>query len=67
MIDNRAEPMAAIYPRDAHHEMASALSGNDFSLQSVIQKLIAAGRMRPLEVAPAEQSFFRNLNEPQDL
>src|SRR2546423_7398043 len=36
MIDNRAEPLAAIYPREAHNDFRSALAGTDFSLQTLV-------------------------------
>ncbi len=67
LIENRAEPLAAIYPRDAHGAVAGTLSGTDFSLQAVVRKLIAAGKLQPIQVSESEKSFFRNLNEPDDL
>ena len=67
IIENRAEPLAAIYPRDAHDEVVDALLGSDFSLQSLVGKLIAAGRLQPIQVSAEEKAFFRNLNEPGDL
>jgi molybdopterin-guanine dinucleotide biosynthesis protein A len=67
LIENRAEPMAAIYPRDAYDDVAAALSGSDFSLQSLVGKLIAAGKLQPIWVSETEKAFFRNLNEPGDL
>jgi molybdenum cofactor guanylyltransferase len=67
IIENRAEPLAAIYPRDAHDEVVDALSGNDFSLQSLVRKLIAARKLEPVQVSEEEKAFFRNLNEPGDL
>lgn len=67
IIENRAEPLAAIYPRDAHDDLVNALSGSDFSLQSVVAKLVAAGKLQPIQVSEQERSLFRNLNEPRDL
>lgn len=66
-IEDRAEPLAAIYPRDAQDDLVDALSGSDFSLQSVVGKLIAAGKLQALRVSEKEKAFFRNLNEPGDL
>ena len=66
-IDNRAEPLAAVYPRDAGPEFLATLSGADFSLQPLIRKLIALGKLQPDEVAPRDRGLFRNLNEPLDL
>ncbi|HEV2045201.1 MAG TPA: hypothetical protein VGQ95_01240, partial [Chthoniobacterales bacterium] len=67
LIENRAEPLATIYPRDAHAEIVDALSGSDFSLQSLVRKLIAAGKLQPIQVSEKEKALFRNLNEPGDL
>jgi molybdenum cofactor guanylyltransferase len=67
MIEDRAEPLVAIYPRDAEREFASALSGNDFSLQPLVRTLIEAGKLRPIKVSTKERALFRNLNEPQDV
>jgi molybdopterin-guanine dinucleotide biosynthesis protein A len=67
LIENRAEPLAAIYPRDAHDDVAGALSSSDFSLQSLVGKLVATGKLRPIEVSEKEKAFFRNLNQPDDL
>ena len=67
LIENRAEALAAIYPREAHNEVLEALSGRDFSLQSLAGKLIAAGKLRPIQVSEKEKTLFRNLNEPGDL
>lgn len=66
-IEDRFEPLAAIYAREAKDDFDRALSGDDFSLQSLIRHLIADGKLRPVEVLVDEQSLFRNLNEPQDL
>ena len=66
MIDNRFEPLAAIYPRNAQVDFAEALAGSDFSLQSLIRKLITAEKLNPIEVSIEEKILFRNLNEPQD-
>jgi molybdopterin-guanine dinucleotide biosynthesis protein A len=66
-IGDRAEPLAAIYPRNAHDDLVDALSGSDFSLQSVVGKLIATGKLQAIRVSEKEKAFFRNLNEPGDL
>jgi molybdopterin-guanine dinucleotide biosynthesis protein A len=67
MIENRAEPLAAIYPREAAVDFAQALSDGNFSLQPLIRRLIALAKLRPIEVGPADQNLFRNLNEPLDV
>ncbi len=67
MIENRAEPLATVYPRDAKAEFHDALSGDDFSLQSLVRTLIAADKLFPIQVSDSEKDLFRNLNEPPDL
>jgi molybdopterin-guanine dinucleotide biosynthesis protein A len=67
MIQTRAEPLAAIYPHTASVEFANALSGDDFSLQPIVRKLITSGQLRAIEVSPQHRGLFRSLNEPSDL
>jgi len=67
MVGNRAEPLAAIYPRASRDEIVGALSGDDFSLQLVVRNLIAADNIMPVQVSDSEKDLFRNLNEPADL
>ena len=57
MIEERAEPLVAIYPRDAEPEFSSALSSNDFSLQPLVRKLIALGKLRPIQVSIEEREI----------
>ncbi len=67
IIGDRAEPLAAIYPVDAHVDFVEALSGTEFSLQSLTKKLVKAGKLCALNVAKEEEMLFRNLNDPADL
>ena len=67
IIDGRAEPLTAIYPREAKDQFTGALSGTDFSLQPLVRDLIAGGKLRPIEVGKDNLRLFRNLNRPQDL
>jgi len=67
LIENRAEPLAAIYPRDAYDDVVGALDGSDFSLQALVGKLVATGKLQAIQVSEEEKALFRNLNEPGDL
>jgi len=67
VIGDRAEPLSAIYPADAHVDLVKALSGIEFSLQRLTNKLVKAGKLRALKVAKEEETLFWNLNEPADL
>jgi molybdopterin-guanine dinucleotide biosynthesis protein A len=66
-IGNRAEPLAAIYPVEARVDFINALSGVDFSLQTLTNQLVKMGALRVIRVSEEEQLFYRNLNEPDDL
>jgi len=67
ILHGRAEPLAAIYPRHAHADLTDALSGDDFSMQSALQRLIGSEKMDRFEVSKQDEALFRNLNEPADL
>jgi molybdenum cofactor guanylyltransferase len=66
MIGDRAEPLAAIYPIQAYDRFAAALSGVDFSMQTLTNQLVKMGRLHVIQVSQKEQRFYRNLNEPDD-
>ena len=66
-IDNRAEPLAAIYPREAEIDFRDALAGADFSLQSIVRRLVQVGKLRELTVPEREKKLFLNTNQPADL
>jgi molybdenum cofactor guanylyltransferase len=66
-IGDRAEPLAAVYPREAAFETGNALAGTDFSLQSLACDLVAVGKLRAIPVTRQEEKFFRNMNELSDL
>ena len=66
-IDNRAEPLAAIYPREVDVVLRSALSGVDFSLQTLTSRLVEAGKLRTVSVPDEARKLFLNLNDPADL
>jgi molybdopterin-guanine dinucleotide biosynthesis protein A len=61
-IHNRAEPLAAIYPREAAGEFRSALKGAEFSLQSVARELAAVGKLREISVPEHQTELFLNFN-----
>jgi molybdenum cofactor guanylyltransferase len=67
MIDDRAEPLAAIYPAEADVDLMAALRGNDFSLQTITARLVEREKLRPIQISEQEQEFFRNINEAADL
>jgi molybdenum cofactor guanylyltransferase len=66
MIGDRAEPLSAIYPKDAGIDFIAALSGSDFSLQSLTKKLVETGKLNVVNVLEEEGKFFRNFNDFSD-
>jgi len=66
-IEDRFEPLAAIYPHEALANFQSALSGKDFSMQTVAGRLATEGKLRIVPVTSLERKLFLNLNEPADL
>ena len=67
VVGERAEPLAAVYPREAAPEFIAALAGTDFSMQPLVRKLAAAGTIRMLPVAAGEERLYRSINTPADL
>ncbi len=67
VISDRAEPLAAIYPREAATDFAAALVGSDFSLQTLIRNLARTGKIQMLNVPEEARGFYRSANEPDDL
>jgi molybdopterin-guanine dinucleotide biosynthesis protein A len=67
MIGDRAEPLAAIYPSNAHVDLVKALSGIDFSLQRLTSKLVKADKLHAFKVGKEDEVLFWSLNEPADL
>ena len=67
MIDNCAQPLAAIYPREADIDFRDAIAGTDFSLQPLIRSLVESGKLRALAVTEHEKNLFLNVNQLSDL
>lgn len=65
-IGTRAEPLAAIYPREAAIDLHHALTGTNFSLQSLARDLVATGKLQELSVAEPDKKFFLNVNVPSE-
>jgi molybdopterin-guanine dinucleotide biosynthesis protein A len=66
-IDDHFEPLAAIYPREVLANFQSALSGTDFSMQTVAARLAAGGKLRVVPVKSQERKLFLNVNELADV
>jgi molybdopterin-guanine dinucleotide biosynthesis protein A len=66
-IHNRAEPLAAIYPQEAAGEVRAALSGTDYSLQTLTSRLAETGKLRAIPVTEGNKKLFLNVNTLADL
>lgn len=67
MLGERAEPLAAIYPREVGGDFSAALEGDDFSLQQLSRSLAQAAKLRILPFSREEERLYRSVNEPTDL
>ena len=67
MINGKAEPLCAIYPKEARKTVEQALDGNDFSLQAAAKKLVALDILELKPISGPEQEFYKSVNEPRDL
>jgi molybdenum cofactor guanylyltransferase len=67
MIGDRAEPLAAIYPREAAPYFSTALSGEDFSLQRLSKNLVQEGKLQVFQVSPIDAKLYLSVNTPGDL
>ena len=66
LIEDRAEALAAIYPAEVAADFTAALAGTDFSLQWIVRKLVAEGKVSLVPVPTTDRDFYRSLNEPGD-
>jgi molybdopterin-guanine dinucleotide biosynthesis protein A len=66
VIRERAEPLAAIYPKESAPDFSAALTGPDLSLQPLVRKLLAEGKLRMFSVPKEDEAFYRSVNTPED-
>ncbi len=67
MIDGKAEPLAAIYPKEARAIFVEKLQGDNFSVQPVVRSLIDLKLLRAMSISGPSREFYRSINEPRDL
>jgi molybdopterin-guanine dinucleotide biosynthesis protein A len=66
MIGNRAEPLAAIYPREAGSDFSATLASDDFSLQRLVWNLATTNLVQMFSVPGKDEHLYRSVNEPGD-
>lgn len=67
MIDDRFEPLAAVYPRTALPVAERQLASGEYSLQVFCRDCVNQRLVRQMELADDQKPLFRNLNAPADL
>ncbi len=67
MIGERAEPLAAIYPREVSGDFLAALASGNSSLQPLSHKLVQAGKLRVFQVSQSDEGLYPSVNAPEDL
>ena len=63
IIENRFEPLCAIYPAEAAEAARLALSRGELSLQNLAHTLGQGNRMKRYEIPDDEKHFYFNFNE----
>jgi molybdopterin-guanine dinucleotide biosynthesis protein A len=66
-MDDRFEPLCAIYPVEAADMAAEMLASDDLSLQYLVQTLLRKNRVGICHLSEAERALYRNINTPADL
>ena len=66
-IGSRAEPLAAIYPRESAAQISAALRLGELSLQRITNKLMCVHLLSAVRVSAAEEDCYRSINDPVDL
>lgn len=66
-IDGKAEPLGAIYPKEARAVFVEALLGDNFSMQPIVRRLIDLNLLREIPVVGPAQDFYKNINRPRDV
>jgi molybdenum cofactor guanylyltransferase len=67
MLEDRFEPLAAIYPQSLAPLAAQHLAAERRSMRDFVREGIAARRLEAHQVADADRALFRNVNTPADL
>jgi molybdenum cofactor guanylyltransferase len=65
-VGDRWEPLCALYPPGVLDEARRHLAGDRRSPSGLLDALLATGRIRPVEVDPAEAALLRSWNTPED-
>ena len=67
VVNKRAEPLAAIYPKESLPDFEAASRNDSGALQPVVKELARKGKVRLVQLSEAEAERFRSMNTPEDL
>ena len=67
MIGDRAEPLAAIYPKEVRNVFLDTLNGRQFSLQPLSRSLVQSGKLQIVQISEGNIGLYQSVNEPEDL
>jgi molybdopterin-guanine dinucleotide biosynthesis protein A len=67
VLNNRFEPLVAVYPKAAHELARTQLQEGDYVVQHFVDKLIQNRLVACFEVERDEQEQLENWNTPEDL
>ena len=67
MLNNRFEPLVAVYPKAAYGIAIAQLKKGDYVLQNFVSKLMHSRLITCFEVESDEQQQLENWNTPEDL
>lgn len=65
-IAGRAEPLAAVYPREIAGVVAARLANRDLSLRGLVEECLDLGLVTHMPVVDEDRPAFTNVNEPSD-
>ena len=65
-IAGRAEPLAAVYPREIVGVVAARLVNRDLSLRGLVEECLDLGLVTHMPVVDEDRPAFTNVNEPSD-
>jgi len=67
VVNKKAEPLAAVYPKRAESVFTEALNGSDHSVQRLVRQLATLELVREIPITRAAARFYRSINCPADL
>jgi molybdopterin-guanine dinucleotide biosynthesis protein A len=65
-LNDLPEPLPGVYPAEAAPVAARLLAGEDVSLRAFADALLAAGRMKKLNIASPDAVLYENCNTPSE-